>query len=174
MTYRTTYGEFPTLSAILFGIGLGGFFDGIVFHQLLQWHHMVSTWYPPTSLANLRLNTRWDGLFHSATYLVVVWGIAAFWRKANSRELYLSLELLVGGMLVGWGAFNLVEGLVDHAMLGIHHVNETVPVMYQPYWDLAFLAWGAAMVMGGRALQRLGDRRRQPIAPLPAAVKTAR
>jgi uncharacterized membrane protein len=27
---------------LLLGAGLGGFFDGILFHQLLQWHNMVS------------------------------------------------------------------------------------------------------------------------------------
>jgi len=173
MTYRTTYGDFPTASAVLFGLGLGGFFDGIVFHQVLQWHHMVSTWYPPVTLENLRLNTRWDGIFHSATWLFVVAGIAVFWRRASTRELYWSTELLAGGLLVGWGAFNLVEGLVDHALLGIHHVNETVAAIYQPYWDLAFLAWGALMLMGGRALQRLGQRRREPRANRPAATVKA-
>ena len=65
-------GKFPVASGLMFGLGLGGFFDGIVFHQLLQWHHMVSSWYPPTSLENLRLNTLWDGIFHSSTYVLVV------------------------------------------------------------------------------------------------------
>jgi uncharacterized membrane protein len=161
MTYRTTYGAFPTSATLLFGIGLGGFFDGIVFHQVLQWHHMVSTWYPPTSLDNLRINTRWDGFFHSATYLFVVWGIVLFWRTASSRELYWSLEMLLGGLLLGWGAFNVVEGLVDHTLLGVHHVNETVAVDKQPYWDLGFLAWGASMCGAGWWLYRQGNGRRQ-------------
>ena len=29
-------------SGLLYGLGLGGFVDGIVLHQILQWHHMVS------------------------------------------------------------------------------------------------------------------------------------
>jgi uncharacterized membrane protein len=28
---------------ILLGIGLGGFVDGIVLHQILQWHHMLTS-----------------------------------------------------------------------------------------------------------------------------------
>jgi uncharacterized membrane protein len=28
--------------SVLLGLGLGGFFDGIVLHQILQWHHMLS------------------------------------------------------------------------------------------------------------------------------------
>jgi uncharacterized membrane protein len=49
--------SFPFSAGILFGLGLGGFFDGIVLHQVLQWHHMLSSWYPIDSLPNLELNT---------------------------------------------------------------------------------------------------------------------
>ena len=64
--------EFPVSAGILFGLGLGGFFDGIVLHQVLQWHHMLtSAGYPPDSVANLEVNTFWDGLFHASTYVFV-------------------------------------------------------------------------------------------------------
>ena len=57
--------KFPLSADILFGLGLGGFFDGIILHQVLQWHHMLtSAGYPPNSLANLEFNTLWDGIFH--------------------------------------------------------------------------------------------------------------
>lgn len=162
MTYRANYGEFPRTAALLFGLGLGGCFDGIVFQQLLQWHHMMSSWYPPTSLANMRLNTRWDGFYDGLACLLVVLGIASFWRKASMRELYWSREMLLGGLLVGWGAFNVVEGLLAHELLGIHHFNETGPAAGQSSWDLAFLAWGALMLVAGRRLERSADRRRKP------------
>ena len=55
-------------------------------------------------------------------------------------------------VLLGWGIFNVVEGLVDHQLLGLHHVNETAPIEQWLYWDLGFLAWGAAMVVAGWAL----------------------
>ncbi len=54
------------------GIGLGGFVDGILLHQILQWHGMVSHYYPKTSLSpdvvvrNLQINMFWDGLLHNA------------------------------------------------------------------------------------------------------------
>jgi hypothetical protein len=70
---------FPFAAGLLFGVGLGGFFDGIVLHQLLQWHHMLSSWYPINSLDNLKLNTRWDGAFHSLTYLFVLGGLVVLW-----------------------------------------------------------------------------------------------
>lgn len=171
MTHRITYGDFPTASAVLFGLGLGGLFDAIVFRQMLQWHHMVSGWVPPVSLESLRTNTRWDGCFHGVAYLFVLAGIALLWRKAGAREVYWSHKLLAGGMLIGWGAFNLVEGVVDQSLLGIHHFNETAPLAQQPYWDLLFLLWGLLMVISGRALQRLGRRRQRPQRPVAVAAR---
>src|SRR3712207_1919539 len=61
---------FPLSAGILFGLGLGGFFDGIILHQVLQWHHMLSSaGYPPDSVRNLEINVLWDGLFHLSTYI---------------------------------------------------------------------------------------------------------
>ena len=148
---------FPVASGILFGLGLGGFFDGIVLHQLLQWHHMVSSWYPPDTLENLRLNTLWDGVFHSATYVFVAVGLYLLWRAAHGRHLRWSSQMMAGTLLLGWGGFNLVEGLVDHQLLGVHHVNETVDPAQRIYWDIGFLVWGLAMIGAGWLLLRRGQ-----------------
>lgn len=149
-------GTFPTGAGIWFGLGLGGFFDGIVLHQLLQWHHMLSSRYPITSLDNLRLNTLWDGVFHSLTYVFVVIGLWSFWNVAGNRHLRWSGRMLVGSILVGWGIFNVVEGLIDHQLLGIHHVNERVARSQWLAWDIGFLAWGVSMLVIGWALLRWG------------------
>ena len=151
-------GAFPTAAGILFGLGLGGFFDGIVLHQVLQWHHMLSSWYPVKDVASLELNTLWDGIFHSSTYVFVVVGLFILWRTAHTRHLLWSNKLLFGTLLIGWGIFNVVEGIIDHEILGVHHVNELVPQNQRIYWDIAFLLWGAAMFLGGRALLRTGQR----------------
>jgi len=148
--------EFPTSAGILFGLGLGGFFDGIVLHQVLQWHHMLSSWYPTNTIENLKLNTLWDGIFHSGTYLFVVVGLFILWRTAHRRHLYWSSKLLWGTVLLGWGIFNLVEGLVDHEILGVHHVNELVPLDQRFVWDMGFLAWGAVMAIAGWLVCRSG------------------
>ena len=150
--------HFPISAGILFGLGLGGFFDGIVLHQVLQWHHMLSNWYPIHSIENLELNTLWDGLFHSTTYLFVVAGLFILWRTAHRRHLFWSSKLLIGSLLIGFGIFNVVEGLVDHEVLGVHHVNETVARDTWIYWDIGFLVWGAAMVIGGWLLLWAGQR----------------
>ena len=149
--------DFPLAAGLLFGLGLGGFFDGIVLHQVLQWHHMLtSAGYPATSVPNLEVNTRWDGLFHVSTYLFVVLGLLLLWRAARRTHVRWSGKLLAGTMLMGFGLFNLVEGLIDHQLLGIHHVNETVPPAQWIYWDIGFLVWGAVMLLWGWRLMHAG------------------
>ena len=55
-----------------------------------------------------------------------------------------------GLLLAGWGLFNLVEGLVNHQLLGIHHVRDDLGAPLS--WDLGFLAFGALLMLGGFAL----------------------
>lgn len=169
LSYDRPEREFPAAAGVLLGLGLGGFFDGIVFHQILQWHHMLtSAGYPADSVDNLELNTLWDGIFHASTYVFVLAGLVLLWRQARRAHLRWPSRLLAGTMLVGFGAFNLVEGVIDHHLLGLHHVNETVARDRWIYWDLGFLAWGALMLIGGAALWRNGDRvtkRYRPVAP---------
>lgn len=142
--------DFPILSGIFFGLGLGGFFDGIVLHQILQWHHMLtSAGYPANTLDNLEFNIVWDGIFHASTYLFVVTGLTILWRTARKQHIRWSGKLLPASMLMGFGIFNLVEGILNHHVLGLHHVNETVPQQQWIYWDIGFLVWGAVMVLGG-------------------------
>jgi len=150
---------FPISAGIFFGLGLGGFFDGIVLHQLLQWHHLLTNaGYPPDSVENLQVNTFWDGLFHTLTYVFVVIGLIILWRASRRTHLRWSSKLLAGTFLMGFGLFNVVEGTINHQILGIHHVNETVPREQWIYWDIGFLAWGAAMLVLGFLLLRAGRR----------------
>jgi len=143
-------------AGVFLGLGFGGFFDGIVFHQILQWHHMLtSAGYPPTSVRNLKVNTLADGLFHAGTYLISLFGIYLLFQTMRERNQSRTGEtaafpVLVASMVAGWGLFNLVEGLVDHFLLRVHHVRDDLPIgSEQLAWDLGFLAWGAAMLLGG-------------------------
>ncbi|WP_407123500.1 DUF2243 domain-containing protein [Bradyrhizobium sp. STM 3561] len=149
---------FPTSAGVLLGLGLGAFFDGIVFHQLLQWHHMLSGWYPLNSLDNVRLNTTWDGIFHSAAYVFVLAGLYSLWQRSRGSEPRWTSGQCIGAVLLGWGIFNLVEGVVDHEILGLHRVNEAVPEGQRIFWDIGFLLWGAAMMVIGAAMARAGVR----------------
>jgi uncharacterized membrane protein len=129
-----------------------GFFDGIVLHQLLQWHHLLSSWYPVNSVETLQLNTLWDGIFHSATHVFVVAGLFVLWRSAQRRHQFWSSKLLAGTMLLCFGLFNTAEGIINHHVLGLHHVNETDLQINWIYWDVAFTISGLAMLaVGGPA-----------------------
>jgi uncharacterized membrane protein len=158
-SHRTTQvrRQLPSRTAgLLLGLGLGGFVDGIVLHQVLQWHHMVSdvARYPTTTVAGLEVNTFADGLFHVATWLFVTAGSLAAvraWRQGRTAP---NWSFHVGLLLVGWGVFNLVEGLVDHHLLGVHHVRDDLGAPLS--WDLGFLAFGALLVLGGWLLHRQG------------------
>lgn len=164
-TRDRTAARFPIPAGVLFGLGLGGFFDRIVLHQLLQWHHMLSSWYPIKDVPSLELNTFWDGAFHSGTYVFVTVGLFVLWRSAHQRHLLWSNKLLFGTLLIGWGLFNTVEGLVDHHILGVHHVNERVTGGTRTAFDIGFLVWGVAMLVAGWVLVRQGKRETAGAAP---------
>ncbi|SEG78350.1 Uncharacterized membrane protein [Thermomonospora echinospora] len=148
------------LPGILLGAGLGGFVDGILLHQILQWHHMLTStdtarigvrYYPANTVHGLQINTMWDGFFHAVTWLLVLTGLALLYsRVTHARGRLWTSRKLWGWVLVGWGLFNLIEGIVDHHVLGIHHVRTDA---YQTWWDIGFLVLGALLVAGGWALQ---------------------
>jgi uncharacterized membrane protein len=142
---------------LLLGIGFGGFVDGIVLHQLLQWHHMLSSTgdHPTTTIDGLEANTVWDGLFHVSTWIAAFVGMLLVTRamRAGYRA---AARHQFGLLLIGWGAFNLVEGIVDHHILTIHHVRDDIGGPLG--WDLAFLALGALLAVGGLALKRRGQQ----------------
>ncbi|WP_324278292.1 DUF2243 domain-containing protein [Blastococcus brunescens] len=138
------------------GLGLGGFVDGIVLHQILQWHHMVSAQRPPTTLAGLEVNTLADGFFHVATWLFVVAASITSIRAWQQGRLAPSYSFHLGLVLTGWGIFNLVEGLIDHQLLGVHHVRDDLGAPLS--WDLGFLAAGVLLIVGGWLLHRRGAR----------------
>ena len=141
---------------LLLGIGLGGFVDGIVLHQVLQWHHMLTDYgdyaaYPATTVPALEENTLWDGLFHASTWVFVTVGLVLVWRAAGHGAVLTGRGLL-GTLLTGWGLFNLVEGIVDHHLLTVHHVRDDVADPL--WWDLGFLAFGVLLVAVGLVLTR--------------------
>jgi uncharacterized membrane protein len=125
---------------MLLGIGLGGFVDGIVLHQVMQWHNMLSAVMPPTTMEAMQANMRADGLFHLATWGVTFAGVLALWSAFGKGGALPSTRTFLGHMLAGWGWFNLVEGLVDHHLLQLHHVRDLPE--HVPAYDWAFLLVG--------------------------------
>ena len=158
-------------AATLLGVGLGGFVDGIVLHQLLQLHNMLSAVRPPNTVVNLEINMFWDGLFHAFTWCVTALGLAMLWRAGLRGDVPWSTRTFVGSLLFGWGLFNVVEGVIDHHLLHLHHVVEGPN--HLPY-DLAFLGASVVLTVVGLAVIRSGrhDRvvpARHPLPAVPAS-----
>lgn len=140
-------------AGILLGTGLGGFVDGIVLHQILQWHNMLSSVRPPLDLVSMKYNMVWDGLFHALTWLCTTLGLARLWKAGQRSDVPWSTRTFVGSLFLGWGLFNAIEGVLDHQILGIHHVH---PGTGELAWDLGFIASGVVMGAAGVVAIRAG------------------
>jgi uncharacterized membrane protein len=135
---------------LVLGLGLGGFLDGIFLHHLLEWHHMLSSWYPMTNAHNRRVNMIGDGSFHLVSWLFTVTGIALLFR-AHPEPVPGAGRRLVGWIISGWGLFNVIEGLLDHFLLRVHHVRHGPG---QLAWDIGFLLFGIVLSLAGREIAR--------------------
>jgi uncharacterized membrane protein len=140
------------------GLGLGGFIDGILLHQVLQWHHLLTGTddHPMTTVAGLEANTLADGVFHLATWVFVATAMLLIVRAWQRRELAPPWRGHFGMLLAGWGVFNVVEGVIDHQILGIHHVRDDLGAPIG--WDLGFLGFGVLLLIGGMAMAKSGER----------------
>lgn len=137
-----------TVSMVL-GIGIGGFIDGIVLHQILQWHEMLTNKLAPVTVEAKSVNMFWDGIFHAFTLIVVFIGVILLWNLLHRRDIDRSGRLLAGGMLWGWGLFNIVEGIINHHVLELHNVKETAE---PDFWNYGFLAISILMLITGSLL----------------------
>ncbi len=142
--------ELTWTAGLLLGMGLGGFFDGILLHQILQVHAMLSAKVPRDTMAGMQTNMLADGVFHAFTWLATVAGVWRLWRAlAGHGGAPLSGRAFVGAMLAGWGWFNLIEGIIDHHLLGLHHVVERLDLSV---WDWLYLGSGVALIAVGHLM----------------------
>jgi uncharacterized membrane protein len=134
-----------TTAGGVFGFGIGGLVDGIVLHQVLQWHHLVAGETTTKTVEGLEANTLADGVFHLATLAVVLLGTVLIHRAPRDGR------AVVGGALVGWGVFHLVDEVTFHLLLDLHHIR-----MVEDYlaYDLAFAGIGVVLVVVGARLLR--------------------
>jgi uncharacterized membrane protein len=138
-------------AGLVLGFGLGGLADGVIAHQILGWHHMLSGWIPVTTMHGMRTNTIGDGFFHLGCAIAIVVGV---YLLNHSRSVG-TWRQLTGRLLIGWGLFNLIEGVIDHFLLGIHHVR---PGPNQMAYDVGFLILGALLLTVGGWLARTTNR----------------
>jgi uncharacterized membrane protein len=129
-------------SGLLTGGGMGAFIDGILLHQVLQWHNLLSSVRPPVDLLSMKYNMLYDGLFHAGAWVLTAVGVSRLLGLAQRGEV-VSAGRFGGGVVAGWGLFNVLEGLLDHQLFGLHHVH---PGAHELAWDWGFVAASAALV----------------------------
>lgn len=139
-----------TTASMVLGIGIGGFIDGIILHQIFQVHEMLSNKIPATDYVGKSINMFWDGIFHFFCLMVVLVGVVLLWKLLWRKDIDRSGRLLSGGLLMGWGVFNIVEGIIDHQLLKLHNVIELSPDHETA--NLAFLGISVAMLIVGYTL----------------------
>ena len=145
-------------AALLLGVGLGGFLDGIVLHQIAHWHQMLSAVVPPETVDAMKRNMVADGWFHMATWVVTVAGISLLWSTVRGAGRLPSTRTFCGYLLVGWGAFNLVEGIINHHLLELHHVRD-LPAHVALYDWLFLMVGGVGFIVAGLLMRDGLDRR---------------
>ncbi len=104
----------------------------------------------------MKLNMMWDGIFDAFVWLVTLVGILALQHAAYRGEAIPSLRSLIGQLVLGWGLFNLVEGIVDHQILAVHYVRQ---VPNYTVYNLTFLVIGGVLfILIGWMLMKAGRR----------------
>lgn len=139
-------------AAALIGFGFGGFFDGILLHQVLQWHHLLSG-VARGGLADLRMQVLADGLFHAAMYAVAAAGVLLMLRARHALARAGAAQRFTAALLLGFGAWHVADALLSHWLLGLHRIrmDSAVPLA----WDLLWLAvFGLLPAAAGAVLWR--------------------
>src|SRR5215217_5798960 len=133
------------------GFALGGFFDGILLHQILQWHHLLST----INGDDFRFQVAADGYFHALMYVIAVVGLWMLWTSRHDPARS-SGRLLVAGILIGFGIWHIVDAVLSHWLIGIHRIR--MDSISPLFWDLLWLGlFGLVPVLLGWILGRPRD-----------------
>lgn len=143
------------LAGGVMGFALGGLIDVIVIHHVLQWHHLISGVVDPNSLDGLRTNILADGLLSTAMLVVLLMGLGLLFRVGARRDGAWSASTLSGSLLIGWAVFNIFDSIVNHHLLGLHHVN---PGPNQLLWEVVFTVLSLLLLLIGGLLVRRGMR----------------
>ena len=130
-------------AGVFCGVGVAGFVDETVFHQLLHWHHFWDGGSTDAGLVS-------DGLFHAGSWICLVAGL--FWFADQRRRATLVTRAWAAGILLGAGGFQLYDGLVQHLIFHLHQIRYGVNITpYNIAWNV--LA-GVILILGALLLRR--------------------
>ena len=141
-------------AGLALGFALGGFFDGILLHQILQWHHLLSAVEGP-AFRDVRVQILADGLFHLLMYAIAILGLWLLWRGRGAFARAGADRRLLADALIGFGAWHALDAVLSHWILGIHRIRMDVA---QPLlWDVGWLVvFGLSAIAAGWLLRRRG------------------
>ena len=124
-------------AAILLGFSLGGFYDGILLHQILQWHHLLSN---VGAVNDMRTQVLFDGIFHALMYVVAAVALAKLWKARAAANGPGAGRQLWGYALLGFGLWHIVDSVVSHWITGIHRIkiDSPNPLAWDLLWVIAF------------------------------------
>lgn len=126
-------------AGLLVGVAAAAFVDQVVFHQLLQWHHLVDGATPEAGLLS-------DGVLHAVEVAALVSGLLLL-ADLQRRGAAVPARFWAG-MLLGAGGFQVFDGLVQHTLLRLHQVRYGVELLpYDIAWNLAGLLAALAGVL---------------------------
>ena len=148
------------LAGLLMGVGVAGFIDETVFHQLLHWHHFYDLSTPSWGLIS-------DGLFHAGSWVCMVAGLFVF-ADLRRRGAWSKLRHWAG-FCFGVGGFQLYDGTIQHKWWHIHEIRYHVGTL--PY-DLVWNIMAGLVLILGVALMRRAQQ--QPEAAIRTRATTAR
>jgi uncharacterized membrane protein len=133
------------LSCFIVGVGLMGSLDGIIFHQLLQWHHVLHHTEDRVKLIS-------DGVFNIVVTFLFLWGAIELFRQSGYGEIQHRWGIFTGALLMGGGFFNFFEGLLVHQILQLHHVKpgDSNEVLY----DMLYLLSGVIVFLIGYMISK--------------------
>lgn len=121
--------------AFWLGFGLSGFFDGIILHQILQWHHLLSA-IQTGMLGNLRGQIIADGIFHGLMYVVTAIGLWLLFKSREELSYGQANRALMAHLLIGFGVWHILDAVFSHWITGIHRIRMGVdnPLTYDLWW----------------------------------------
>ena len=139
-------------SGYLLGFGLGGFFDGILLHQILQWHHLLSA-LEGERFRDIRVQILADGAFHALMYVIAAIGLLFLWRARHEFSALGADRLLFANVLIGFGVWHLIDGVFSHLVTGIHRIR--MDLASPLFWDLLWLVvFGVVPLLIGWLMRR--------------------
>ncbi|MEP7065516.1 MAG: DUF2243 domain-containing protein [Gemmatimonadota bacterium] len=140
-------------AGIVIGIGLGGFADGILFHQIERWHDMGSSVLRPTTVMAVGQNMMWYGLFDAAMWMLTLAGVIMLRSDAARGQGVPSARMFTGQLITGWGLFNLLEGVIAHHTASLPHVKNA-PIHISILASLFLLVAGLGLIAIGLVITR--------------------